>query len=134
MSVLIKMPMPRNCRECRFMETVHRLDGRERYICIAHLNEITDLKERLETCPLDDPPGIDPEKFVEDYCRPRNLMVVAAEDFHMLAEQKRGKWIYKTQNVKGGKGQTYGKWQCSCCKKKEPRRRDYCPNCGAKME
>ena len=65
MSVLIKMPMPRNCRECRFMETVHRLDGRERYICIAHLNEITDLKERLETCPLDDPPGIDPEKVVE---------------------------------------------------------------------
>ena len=50
------------------------------------------------------------------------------------AEQRRGKWIYKTQNVKGGKGQTYGKWQCSCCKKKEPRRRDYCPNCGARME
>lgn len=49
-------------------------------------------------------------------------------------EPKRGKWIYKTQNVKGGKGQTYGKWQCSCCKKKEPRRRGYCPNCGAKME
>lgn len=70
MSVLIKgMAMPQNCRECRFMETVRRLDGRERYICIAHLNEITNLKERLDTCPLDDPPGIDPEKFVEDYCR-----------------------------------------------------------------
>lgn len=51
-----------------------------------------------------------------------------------LIKPKEGKWIYKTQNVKGGKGQTYGKWQCSCCKKKEPRRRDYCPNCGAKME
>lgn len=49
-------------------------------------------------------------------------------------EPKHGKWIYKTQNVKGGKGQTYGKWQCSCCKKKEPRRRNYCPNCGARME
>lgn len=53
MSVLINgMTMPQNCRECRFMETVHRLDGRERYICIAHLNEITNLKERLDTCPL----------------------------------------------------------------------------------
>lgn len=52
MSVLIKMVMPQNCRECRFIETVHRLDERERYICIAHLNEITNLKERLDTCPL----------------------------------------------------------------------------------
>lgn len=53
MSILIKgMAMPQNCRECRFMETVRRLDGRERYICIAHLNEITNLKERLDTCPL----------------------------------------------------------------------------------
>lgn len=83
---------------------------------------------------LEELPTIEPKKVVEDYCIPRNLMVIAAEDFHRLAEQKRGKWIYKTQNVKGGKGQTYGKWQCSCCKKKEPRRRDYCPNCGARME
>lgn len=34
------------------METVNRLDWSERYICIAHLNEITNLKERLDTCPL----------------------------------------------------------------------------------
>lgn len=50
--VITGMTMPHNCRECRFMETVHRLDGRERFICIAHLNEITNLKERLDTCPL----------------------------------------------------------------------------------
>ena len=53
MSVLIKMAMPQNCRECRLMEIVNR-HGRERYICIAHLNEITNLKERLDTCPLEE--------------------------------------------------------------------------------
>ena len=53
MSVLIKMAMPQNCRECRLAEIVNR-HGRERYICIAHLNEITNLKERLDTCPLEE--------------------------------------------------------------------------------
>ena len=53
MSVLIKMAMPQNCRECRLMEIVNR-HGSERYICIAHLNEITNLKERLDTCPLEE--------------------------------------------------------------------------------
>ena len=33
-------------------------------------------------------PTIEPKKVVEDYCIPRNLMVVAAEDFHRLSEQK----------------------------------------------
>lgn len=55
MSVLIKMAMPQSCRECRLMEIVNR-QGRERYICIALLNEITNLKERLDTCPLEELP------------------------------------------------------------------------------
>ena len=84
MSILINgMAMPQNCRECRFMETVHRLDGRERYICIAHLNEITNLKERLDTCPLVELPDhgdlIDRDKLIfalemQDYsCAPDTL-------------------------------------------------------------
>lgn len=53
MSVLIKsMAMPDNCYECRFMEVIERREGVERYICIAHLNIITDLMKRLDTCPL----------------------------------------------------------------------------------
>ena len=36
---------------------------------------------------LEEVPSVEPKKVVEDYCRPRNLMVVAAEDFHRLVEQ-----------------------------------------------
>lgn len=53
MSVIINnMAMPKNCNECRMMEIIDREDGTFRYICIAHLNEIVNLKERLDTCPL----------------------------------------------------------------------------------
>lgn len=50
MSVIINgMAMPENCFECRFMEQ----EG-EALFCVAHLNRITDLKKRLDTCPLED--------------------------------------------------------------------------------
>lgn len=67
MSVIINnMAMPQNCNECRMMEIIDREDGTFRYICIAHLNEIVNLKERLDTCPLEE-----------------------------VQEPKPGKWIYK---------------------------------------
>lgn len=47
---------------------------------------------------------------------------------------RHGEWRYKKQYVAGGKGQTFSVWQCSCCRKKERRRTDYCPNCGARMD
>lgn len=84
---------------------------------------------------LEELPSIEPKKVVGDYCRPRNLMVVTAEDFHRLVEQmlqtidvpdrKFGEWIYKPTEPLG--------YECSvcgygCC------RFNFCPNCGAKME
>lgn len=71
MSVLIKMVMPQNCRECRLVEIVNR-HGRVRYICIALLNVITNLKERLDTCPLEELPDhgdlIDRDEAADDAC------------------------------------------------------------------
>ena len=48
-------------------------------------------------------------------------------------EERIGVWRYMTMNVPGGKGQTYSKWRCSACRKKQHKRTPYCPNCGAKM-
>ena len=72
MSILINgMAMPQSCRECRFMDTVYRLDGR-RYICIAHLNEIPDPKERLDTCPLEDDPVVRCKDCKYNYSKKHN--------------------------------------------------------------
>ena len=82
-----------------------------------------------------DVPTIEPKKVVEDYCRPRNLMVVAVEDFHRFDEPKRCKWIYDK-----------GLYRCTACNNlltvagwDIPEEQIYklfkfCPNCGAKME
>lgn len=52
MSVVIKgMAMPENCYECRFVKYVWH-NEEERWLCTAFLNEITDLRKRLDTCPL----------------------------------------------------------------------------------
>ena len=51
-----------------------------------------------------------------------------------IVELKRAKWRYQVLTVPGGKGQTYAKWSCSRCRKKEKKRSPYCPNCGAEME
>lgn len=118
MSVLIKMAMPQNCRECRFMETVrqsdcdtvYRLDGR-RYICIAHLNEITNLKERLDTCPLEE-----------------------------VQEPKRGKWEDVEEVLDEGitDGTPYTVmavgYKCSECGTEMGYLWSFCPNCGARMD
>lgn len=71
MSVIVKnMKMPQNCYECRFMESIQRVDGDERFICLAFLKEITDLKERLDTCPLIELPDhgrlIDADKVIAE--------------------------------------------------------------------
>lgn len=47
---------------------------------------------------------------------------------------KTAKWRYQELTVPGGKGQTYAKWSCSRCRKKEKKRSPFCPNCGARME
>lgn len=88
---------------------------------------------------LEEVPSVEPKKVVKDYCRPRNLMVVAAEDFHRLVEQ-----MLQTIDVPDRK---FGEWieepncwyRCSNCGQHYPSIRGYmdykyCPNCGAKME
>lgn len=88
---------------------------------------------------LEELPSVEPKKVVKDYCRPRNLMVVAAEDFHRLVEQ-----MLQTIDVPDRK---FGEWEaepncwyrCSNCGQHYPSIRgymdyNYCPNCGAKME
>lgn len=52
MSVIVKgMAMPSCCYECRFVKYVWH-NEEERWLCTAFLNEITDLRKRLDTCPL----------------------------------------------------------------------------------
>ena len=51
-----------------------------------------------------------------------------------IVERKTAKWNYQVMTVPGGKGQTYAKWSCSRCRKKEKKRSPYCPNCGSKMD
>ena len=89
---------------------------------------------------LEELPSVEQKKVVEDYCRPRNLMVVAAEDFHRLDAPKRGKWIKD--------GDAYALYKCSVCNDVCPavgyadcipeermyKIMKYCPNCGARME
>lgn len=75
---------------------------------------------------LEELPSVEPKKVVEDYCRPRNLMVVAAEDFHRFEEPKKGKWIY----LDG-----LDAFECSVCGRQMVRNIfNYCPWCGARME
>ena len=52
MSVIVKgMAMPSCCYERRFVKYVWH-NEEERWLCTAFLNEITDLRKRLDTCPL----------------------------------------------------------------------------------
>ena len=48
-------------------------------------------------------------------------------------QRPQGKWLDKKTTVKGGRGLTYGRYGCSVCKKKQPYKSDFCPNCGAEM-
>lgn len=82
---------------------------------------------------LEEVPSVEPKKVVEDYCRPRNLMVVAAENFRLFTEPKPGKWehhigIGNVALLKCGEcGFTYPELLGMMLFK-------FCPNCGAKME
>lgn len=90
---------------------------------------------------LEELPSIEPKKVVKDYCRPRNLMVVAAEDFHRLVEQmlqtidvpdrKFGEWETEVRTIRGHKIAFFA---CSVCGRNSDDEYPYCPNCGAKME
>lgn len=82
---------------------------------------------------LEEVPSVEPKKVVEDYCRPRDLMVVAAENFRLFTEPKPGKWehhigIGNVALLKCGEcGFTYPELLGMMLFK-------FCPNCGAKME
>lgn len=82
---------------------------------------------------LEEVPSVEPKKVVEDYCRPRNLMVVSAENFRLFTEPKPGKWehhigIGNVALLKCGEcGFTYPELLGMMLFK-------FCPNCGAKME
>lgn len=87
---------------------------------------------------LEEVPSVEQKKVVKDYCRPRNLMVVAAEDFHRLVEK-----MLQTIDVPDRK---FGEWKhdadglvwCHECgfgkERSDERPYNYCPNCGAKMD
>lgn len=62
------------------------------------------------------------------------LEMVAMMEPADVVERKTAKWRYQVLTVPGGKGQTYAKWSCSRCRKKEKKRSPYCPNCGAEMD
>lgn len=44
-----------------------------------------------------------------------------------------GKWLDKKMTIKGSHGLAYGRYGCSVCKKKQPSKTNFCPNCGADM-
>ena len=67
---------------------------------------------------------------IEEYCRPRCLMIVTAEFFHAMKPfaKKKGKWLHPYQSHIAS--------ECSVCHMQMPIS-DYfhfCPHCGAKME
>lgn len=79
---------------------------------------------------LEEVPPAEQKKVVEDYCRPRNLMVVAAEDFHRfdVPDRKVGKWMHDAD------GHVWC-YECGFGKERSDERPyRYCPNCGARME
>ena len=105
MSVLIKMPMPQNCYECRFCETYLG-----HHLCVAFLNYIAEPRSgRLDTCPLEELPTIEP---------------------------KHGRWIkhvLKNANVPWGYDcSACGAW--FVVGEDTVEKYYYCPNCGARME
>lgn len=75
----------------------------------------------------------------QEYDEPYLVSAVPEEVIRSLpaadvVERKTAKWRYQVLTVPGGKGQTYAKWSCSRCHKKEKKRSPYCQNCGAEME
>ena len=81
---------------------------------------------------IEELPSIEPKKVVEDYCRPRNLMVVGAEDFRLFTEPKPGKWEHHI-----GIGNV-ALLKCGECGFTYPEVLgmmlfNFCPNCGARM-
>lgn len=48
-------------------------------------------------------------------------------------QPKTGRWLDKKTTIKDGHGLAYGRYGCSVCKKKQPSKSDFCPNCGADM-
>lgn len=81
---------------------------------------------------LEELPSVEPKKVVEDYCRPRNLMVVGAECFRLFTEPKPMKWIYPTDIVGFGRCENCkALWDVSLIRNKFFK---HCPRCGHPME
>ena len=83
-----------------------------------------------------DVPAIEPKNVVEDYCRPRNLMVVGAECFRLFTEPKPGRWI--DGKHMGFDGCFVWHRECSLCGyEREDDNPDkdtpFCPICGHPM-
>ena len=76
------------------------------------------------------------ERVIKEYCEPRNLVVIAAEDLHAIDPVKHGRWIRKTDTRFGPKLNDL--LICSECNiafsTEDMKRRSYCPNCGARMD
>lgn len=80
-------------------------------------------------------PAAEPtEEQVKEFCIRRNLALIAVEDIETIrrlslrVEPKKGKWISET-------GQYYQVLRCDQCGHVTVEHvRNYCPNCGARME
>lgn len=44
-------------------------------------------------------------------------------------DRPKGEWIYAKEQL-----EIVPMWECSCCRIRMPKKFNYCPNCGARME
>ena len=61
------------------------------------------------------------------------ITTIKALEKAITLPEHHGEWLDKKMTIKGGHGLAYGRYGCSVCKKKQPSKSDFCPNCGADM-
>lgn len=76
---------------------------------------------------------IERDKAMEYADRAENIEIYKMAIKALEQQPKTGRWLDKKTTIKGGHGLAYGRYGCSVCKKKQPSKTDFCPNCGADM-
>lgn len=76
---------------------------------------------------------IERDEAMEYADRAENIEIYKMAIKALEQQPKTGRWLDKKTTIKGGHGLAYGRYGCSVCKKKQPSKTDFCPNCGADM-